>query len=331
MEQNQQHIDVSIIIVNYNTHKYILDCLESVFKETSNINIEVIVLDNGSQDGSADVILRCMPNVHLIVSKENLGFAQGNNLAAQNAKGEYILLLNPDTVVIDRAVERLFAFAKANPIAGIYGGRTIFPDGTLNPDFCYRKMTPWSLFCRAFGLTILFKNTTFFNPETYGSWNYDSVREVDIITGCFFLVKTDLWHQLKGFNPLFFMFGEEVDFCLRAKKLGHNPLFTPDATIIHYSGASEPVKANSFIKTLCSHSTNIREHWPKSQVNFGVSMLIVRVGLKTLVLNILSAIGVSKFNSQAVIWTEAWRQRKEWIDGWYPEAENCVRTLNNHE
>jgi len=197
--------------------------LESIFKETTTINFEVIVIDNASHDGTGEAIMENFPQVKLLVSKENHGFAQGCNLAAKNACGEYILLLNPDTVVIDRAVERLFAFARANPEAGIYGGRTIFPDGRLNPDFCYRKKTLWSLFCQAFGLTKLFRNTNLFNPEPYGSWKYDSVREVDIITGCFLMVKTELWRQLKGFNPCFLCLVKKLTSVYELKNMGLSP------------------------------------------------------------------------------------------------------------
>jgi GT2 family glycosyltransferase len=309
---------LSILIVSYNTRDLTLECLQSVFKETKNIDIdyEVIVVDNASDDHTAKAIAQNFPHVRLICSDVNFGFARANNLAARYATGEYLLLLNPDTVILNRAIEKLLEFARAHPDAGIYGGRTIFPDGTLNPTCCFGKMTVWSLFCRAFGLSKVFKKTTFFNPELYGSWKFDSVKQVDIITGCFLMVRHDLWNRLGGFNTVFFMFGEEVDFCLRAAKLGYKPLFTPDAEIVHHGGASETIRFNRFNQVLRSECTIIREHWSGYRVWLGLTMFMVLVKIKSLGYFVLSKFNPRKFSSQADMWNKLWRQRKEWLKGW---------------
>jgi N-acetylglucosaminyl-diphospho-decaprenol L-rhamnosyltransferase len=309
-------MDLSIIIVNYNTRQLTLECLRSVFEQTLDINYEVIVVDNASSDDSAGAIARNFPQVKLIASKENHGFARANNLAAQNTKGDYLLLLNPDTVVLKRAIEKLLSFAIAHPEAGICGSRTVFPDGSVNPKCCFGESTAWSLFCRALGLSRIFKISTLFNPESYGSWAYDTVRQVDIITGCFFMVKRDLWEQLAGFNPVFFMYGEEVDFCLRARKLGYKPLFTPDAEIIHYGETSEPVKEERIYKVLCAQSTVIREHWPEYKRWWGLAMLLTWVRMKSFVFAVLGMVNSEHFNSQAIVWNSLWKRRKEWLKGW---------------
>jgi N-acetylglucosaminyl-diphospho-decaprenol L-rhamnosyltransferase len=309
-------MDLSIIIVSYNTRQLILECLRSVFEQTLDINYEVIVVDNASSDDSVGAIARSFPQVRLIASKENHGFARANNLAARKAKGDYLLLLNPDTVVLNRANEILFSVAKAHPKAGIYGGRTLFPDGTVNPKCCFGETTAWSLFCRAFGFSRILKNTVFFNPESYGSWEYDTLKQVDIITGCFFMVKRDLWEQLAGFNPIFFMYGEEVDFCLRARKLGYRPLFTPDAEIIHYGEASEPVKEERITKVLCAQSTLIRKHWPKYKRWWGLAMLLVWARMKSLLIVITERFNSTKSDSRAAVWNSVWKRRKEWLKGW---------------
>jgi GT2 family glycosyltransferase len=311
-------MDLSVIIVSYNTRLFTLGCLKSVFEQTGHIDFEVIVIDNNSSDGSASAIAEHFPQVQLITCKENQGFARANNMAARHATGEYLLLLNPDTVILNRAIERLLAFAKANPEPGIYGGRTIFPDGTMNPTCCFGKMTTWSLFCRAFGFSRIFKKTALFDPESYGSWAYDTIKQVDIITGCFLMVKHDLWKQLDGFNPTFFMYGEEVDLCLRARNIGYKPLFTPDVEIIHYGRASEPDKENRVTKILCSQSTIIREHWHGYKRWWGLAMLLTWVGIKSLVLTILAMLNYPKYGSQATAWKNIWGQRNEWLKGWAP-------------
>ncbi len=258
--------EISVIIVSYNTKDLTLKCLESLYKETTDINNEVILIDNASADNSALAIAEKYPQVQLFALKENIGFAQAVNLGAKAARGGYLLLLNPDTIILNKAVEKLLSFAHQNQHAGIWGGRTIFADGTLNTTSCYQSMTPWSLFCRATGLSGLFKKSEFFNPENFGNWSYDSVREVDIVTGCFMLISTSIWKKLNGFNPLFFMYGEEVDLCLRAKKLGYKPMFTPSAQIVHYGGASEPSQADRWQKVFQAKSTLIKRHWPRRYI-----------------------------------------------------------------
>ena len=176
-----------------------------------------------------------------------------------HARGRRILLLNPDTVILDHAIDRLYAFAEAHPDCGIWGGRTVFSDGRLNPTSCWRGFTLWSIFCFTTGLTRM-RRSGLFNPEGYGGWQRDSARAVDIVTGCFFLIDRALWERCQGFDPAFFMYGEEADLCIRARHFGARPMMTPDATIIHYGGASEPDRAEQRIKVLASRISLMRRH-----------------------------------------------------------------------
>jgi len=129
--------DLSVIIVSYNTRDLTIKCLQSLYSETSGISFETIVVDNASTDNSACDVAKEFPQVRLIALKENRGFAKANNLACKSAGGAYLLLLNPDTVIINNAVEKILVFARQDQKAGIWGGRTIFPDGSLNPTSCY--------------------------------------------------------------------------------------------------------------------------------------------------------------------------------------------------
>ena len=137
-------VQVSVLIVNYRTPELVLKCLESVFHETLSTRIEVLVWDNASGDHSIDVIADRYPQVHLVAWPENIGFGAANNRLANEAKASNILLLNPDTVVLDNAIDRLYAFARDRPEAQIWGGRTVFPDGTVNPTCCWALPTLWS-------------------------------------------------------------------------------------------------------------------------------------------------------------------------------------------
>ncbi len=304
---------LSIIVISYNTREMTLECLRSVFRETKNSEFELIVLDNASADGSVVAIREEFGNkVTLIPSIENLGFAAGNNLAAINAKGHYLLLLNPDTVVINSAIDRLIEFANANPASGIWGGRTLFGDGTLNPASCWSRQSVWSLLCQALGLTSLFRRSIIFNPEGIGGWDRGGEREVDIVSGCFLLVKRGLWEPLGGFREEFFMYGEEADLCLRAQALGAKPIVTSTATIIHYGGASEKIRVDKLVRLLNAKKLLIQIHFSFWSKRLGFHLLFLWPLSRYAFHSVLSAFGRSSSREAATIWGEVLSRKAEW-------------------
>ncbi|SEA56580.1 hypothetical protein SAMN05660964_01903 [Thiothrix caldifontis] len=242
--------DVSIILVSYNTSSYIRRALESLFRETQLTSFEVIVVDNASGDGSVAMIRQFFPQVMLIESGENLGFAGGVQLGAQQAKGSYLLLLNPDTVIVNAAVDRLLHFARLYPDSGIWSGVTLNNDMSLNTQHAWSKPNLRDLFYSAVGLSKLFNKTCVFNNANYGCWTRDTIKDVDIVSGCFFLTTRELWDKLGGLDASFFMYAEEADYCLRAKTLGYQPIVTPDARIIHHGGVSHSHFSGKQIKLL---------------------------------------------------------------------------------
>ncbi len=312
-------IDVSIIIVSYNTRALTEALLTSLKAQTRATAYEVIVVDNASSDGSADMIAAHPLSPTLIALSENIGFARANNLAGLEARGRYVLLLNPDTVVLDAAIDRLVAFATAQPEARIWGGRTVFADGRLNPASCWSRMTIWSLLCRATGLAAIFPNSTVFNSEAIGGWQRDSVRHVDIVSGCFFLIDRDLWAGLHGFDPMFFMYGEEADLCLRARSFSARPLITPDATIVHYGGASERIRADKMVRLLAAKASLIDRHWNAAVAPFGRALLsawplsrLIATTLHTSIFKHAPRI------EAAATWRTVWQRRAEWHAGYSP-------------
>src|SRR5262245_33862701 len=200
-------LDLSIVIVSYNTRDLTVACLRSIDAQTQNVGYEVIVVDNDSMDGSAKAIAHEFPHFRLIPLNHNIGFAAANNLATKEARGCRILLLNPDTIILDHAIDNLMAFADQTRSCQLWGGRTLFENGSLDPTSCWRDMSLWSLTCFSFGLTYLAPKSSVLNPESYGDWKRDTVREVDIVTGCFLLIDRQLWERLRGFDPAFFMYG----------------------------------------------------------------------------------------------------------------------------
>jgi N-acetylglucosaminyl-diphospho-decaprenol L-rhamnosyltransferase len=308
--------ELTIILVSYNTKDLTLECIRSVFEQTRSIPFEVIVLDNASTDGSAEALREAFPDIHLIASSENLGFGRANNLLAKQARGRRILLLNPDTVILDHAVDRLCEFADKNPDRRIWGGRTVFADGTLNPSSCWADATLWSVFCYVTGLS-RFNWSRLFNPEGYGSWKRDTVRAVDIVTGCFFLIDKDLWQQLGGFDPQFFMYGEEADLCMRARRFGARPTITPAATIVHHGHASEPDRAEQRIKVLAGRITLMQRHRPPLTLAIA-KMLYLMLPIVRLVAYQAAGMVLQKedYRRSASAARYMWLNRDRWINGW---------------
>lgn len=320
--------DVSIIVVSYNTAAMTQAALDSVLLQTKDVSYEVIAVDNASTDGSAGMIENHPIGADLIRLGENIGFARANTLAARRARGTYILLLNPDTVVLDSAIDKLVAFARSNPKARIWGGRTVFSNGTLNPSSCWQRMTPWNVFCRTTGLTGLFPHSSLLNGEAYAGWNRDSVREVDIVSGCFFLIERELWDGLGGFDPLFFMYGEEADLCLRARGFSARPIITPDATIVHYGGASERARAGKMVKLLAAKMALITRHWQPPLVPLGQSLLTLWPLTRWIACLVKATLTGSRHAQQtANEWHEIWARRTEWRNGYrtpVPAAASAI-------
>lgn len=321
---NPHAIDVSILVVSYNTKDLTLAALDSIAAETKDVSYEVIVVDNNSHDGSTGALADHPVVSHFIALDENIGFARANNLASEKAKGRYILLLNSDTVVLDGAIDTLVKFADQNKRALIWGGRTVFADGSLNPSSVWRHFTPWTLLCRITGLTAIFPKSEIFNREVFGNWQRDSERHVDIVSGCFFLMPTSVWRALGGFDPTFFMYGEEADLCRRAQRIGAQPLMTPKAQIIHYGGASEATRSDKMVKLLSGLATLISRHWPYPLDTLGQKMLLAWPLTRWLALSGAARVsGKAGFSDKAKVWKEIFDARAIWQFG-YARKQPCL-------
>ena len=319
-QTSSQTPDFSVIVISYNTRDMTLACLASIYAQTTG-DFEVVVVDNASTDGSAEAIRAGFPQVRLIAESVNHGFAAAHHVAVPQCRAPWLLLLNPDTVVLDGALDRLMAFRRARPGAGIWGGRTVFADGSLNPTSCWRRQTLWSLFCRASGLAVVFSGSALFNPEAYVGWARDSEREVDIVTGCLFLIARETWDRLGGFDPVFVMYGEEADLCLRARALGLRPAVTPEATIIHYGGASESVWTDKLVRILRAKAELAKRHFAPGTRGLGLVLNAARPASRLLVLSVLAALTRRpRFRDAASTWRDVWGRRAEWYDGFRPGA-----------
>lgn len=306
--------DLTVIVVSYNTRELTLAALRTLHAETRDTRFRTVVFDNASEDGSAEAVAAEFPQVEVIASPENLGFAKANNVVAAQVTTEWILLLNPDTEVQNGAVDKLMAFARAHPENGIYGGRTVFPDGSLNIASCWQRITPWSLVCSTFGLTALFPRTELFHPEAMGGWARDSVREVDIVVGCFMLMKRALWEDLGGFDLRYFMYGEEADLCLRAARKGWRPIITPEAQIMHIVGAASRSQGGKKVLLAQARATLIRDHWPAGLVPLGLGLMWLWAALRVVASSVLGPLMGRRDAQQA--WKTVWQARRTWLAGY---------------
>jgi GT2 family glycosyltransferase len=230
-------MDVSIIIVNWNTRRILHDCLTSIYKETEAYSFETIVIDNNSTDCSAQMVKTEFPQVLLISNSKNVGFATANNQGIRITRGRYILLLNSDVVILDDAISKVISFADSNCKAGVVACRVCNPDGTLQST-CFMFPSLLNVILSVTYLHKLFPKNAFLGRERIGWFDWSNVCEVDVVAGCFMLVRREAIEQVGLMDDRYFMYGEETDWCYRFKQAGWKVIFAPVAKIIHIGGSS---------------------------------------------------------------------------------------------
>lgn len=232
-----QAMDVSIIIVNWNTRQLLRECLQSISRHAGEVSFEVIVVDNHSTDASAEMVAAEFPQVHLIRNKDNRGFAAANNQGIAIARGRYVLLLNSDTQVLEGTLAKSIAFADAHPKAAVVGCRTVFPDGRLQIN-CYLFPGLLNLGLSLTHLAFIFPRNRFLGRRRLTWWNYDTPRQVDGVAGCFMLTRAEAIRQVGPLAEDYFMYSEDTDWCWRFARAGWKVMYTPEPRLIHVRAAS---------------------------------------------------------------------------------------------
>jgi GT2 family glycosyltransferase len=234
---------LSIVIVNYNTERLLSGCLESVYAGANGTPFDVWVVDNHSRDGSVSMLKSRFPRVRVIENNVNAGFSKANNLVISQSRADYILLLNPDTLIIGDAIERVVKFMNEHPQVGIAGCKVLNRDGTLQLA-CRRSIpTPKVAFYRLTGLSRLFPNSRTMAKYNLTYESPEQAHEVDAVSGAFLMIRRRVIEDIGPLDERFFMYGEELDWCLRAKRAGWTVMYYPSAEIVHYKG--ESTKSNS--------------------------------------------------------------------------------------
>jgi len=205
------------------------------------------VVDNASTDGSAAMVKTEYPLVILIENQDNRGFAAANNQGMKIVKGRYVLLLNSDTIVVNGAIQKSVAFADQYPLCGVVGVRTFYSDGKVQPN-CFQFFSLLNMCISMFGLNKILPRNRFFGRERMTWWKYDTIKKVDVVAGCYMLVRKDVIKNVGGMDEHYFMYGEEMDWCRRIYQKGWEIYFYPDASIVHYGGISstqDPIRMKS--------------------------------------------------------------------------------------
>jgi GT2 family glycosyltransferase len=231
-------VDLSVVVVSYNVRAFLDHCLQSVKRARDGLNVQLIVVDNASQDGSADMVAQRHPDVHLIANRENLGFGRANNQAFEVALGEAVLILNPDSFVQEDTLTNLLQKLRQSPDVGAIGPKILLPDGHYEPRSMRGFPTPWVAFSYLSGLSALFPRSRFFGRYLLTYLDHEREHEVDSLSGCCMMVRRRVLQQMGGFDPDYFMYGEDLDLCYRMHQAGHRILYTPATRIVHFKGES---------------------------------------------------------------------------------------------
>ena len=239
---------LSIIIVNYNVKYYLEQCLHSVWKAVESIDNEVFVVDNASKDDSVAYLKtkfpqQQYPRLHIIANRHNLGFGKANNLALKKATGEFILFLNPDTILTEHTLHDCIAFARTRPDLGGLGVKMLRDNGEFALESRRSLPTPWTSFCKITGLATLFPKSKLFGKYNLRFQSEDESSQIDIISGAFLFAKHEVLKKTGGFDEQFFMYGEDIDLSYRILKAGYKNYYLP-TPILHYKG--ESTHKNSF-------------------------------------------------------------------------------------
>lgn len=285
-------MQLSVIIVNYNVKHFLAQCLESVFAATKNISAEVIVIDNNSTDGSVEM-LKNMERICFIENRKNTGFAVANNQGINQAKGKYILLLNPDTVVAEDTFEKCIQFMETHANAGALGVQMIDGRGNFLPESKRGLPTPSVAFYKMFGLSTIFPKSKTFSKYHLGYLSEKETHPVEILAGAFMFIRAEALQKAGLLDETFFMYGEDIDLSYRIEKAGYNNYYFSDTVIIHYKGESTKKGSLNYVKVFYQAMIIFaRKHFAKKGAGLFsmlINFAIVMRGVLTLLTSILAS------------------------------------------
>ncbi len=270
-------MDLSVIIVSYNAVDFLKICLHSVYSACHSLKSEVFVVDNNSTDDSVKMVKKAFPQTQLIANNNNPGFSIANNQAIKLAKGKYILILNPDTIVAEDTFTKIVSFLESNTQAGSLGIKMIDGTGSFLPESKRGIPTPWASFCKMSGLSSLFKKSNLFNEYHKGYLSNDKNHPVEILAGAFMCIKKEVIEKVGMFDESFFMYGEDIDLSYRITLAGYKNYYFSDSSIIHFKGEStskDKIYRDRFYKAMLIFAN---KHFSKS---YGIIYsILIKLGI----------------------------------------------------
>ena len=311
---------LSVIIVNYNVKHFLEQCLHSVYKAAKEIDTEIIVVDNNSVDGSASFIREKFPDLYFIENKQNLGFSKANNQAIKIAKGEYILLLNPDTVVEEDTFSKIVEFMDKHPEAGGLGVKMIDGKGSFLPESKRGLPTPWVAFYKMFGLSKLFPKSKRFGRYHLTFLDKDEIHEVEVLAGAFMLMRKKALDKVGLLDETFFMYGEDIDLSYRIISGGYKNYYFPETTIIHYKGESTKKGSLNYVKVFYNAMIIFaRKHFSHGKAGIFAFIIHLAIWLRaflSVAKRILNKILLPFFDS-LLIFLGFWLITPVWVNFWF--------------
>ena len=274
---------LSVIIVNYNVRYFLEQCLYAVIKASGKIETEIFVVDNHSVDGSCAMVKEKFPNVTLIDNQQNVGFAKANNQAIRISKGEYVLLLNPDTVVEEDTFTQVIGFMDSHPDAGGLGVKMIDGKGNFLPESKRGLPTPSVAFYKIFGLSKLFPSSKTFNKYHLGFLNKDEIHEIEVLSGAFMLLRKEALNKTGLLDEEFFMYGEDIDLSYRLMLAGYKNYYYPKTTIIHYKGESTKKGSINYVRMFYNAMAIFaRKHFSKGNADLFTFFITLAIWFRAL-------------------------------------------------
>jgi GT2 family glycosyltransferase len=273
-----KHMEISVIILSWNDLQHLMICLESLKRNAVKRTMEIIVVDNASIDGSPDAVANRYPDVILIRNKENLGFPKGNNMGIKASKGKYICLVNSDIEFVNSGtMDAIADYLDEHPDIGMIGPKILNADLT-HQSSCRRFPTFWNNICEALGLATAFKQSKFLGGEHMLYFKGDRILDVDVLVGCFWMVRREALSEFGLLDEDFFMYAEDIDWCLRCWKAGWRVVFFSGARAIHYRGSSSK---NDPVRCAIDQQHSVLHYWKK---HHGI---VSRTIIKLLIFNYL--------------------------------------------